>query len=100
MVGSSVRDSVTAAMALKDIRPSTRRSYLVALKPFLDLEVGAVNVPDLNEVLLGISNQNSRRKAVLSLKACLDHRAVIALRVPEAVPRSYDLLTRRRFGWH
>lgn len=91
MVGSSIRDSVTAAMALKDIRPSTRRSYLVALKPFLDLEVGAVNVPDLNEVLLGKSNQNSRRKAVIALKACLDHPAVIALRVPEAVPRSYDL---------
>jgi hypothetical protein len=78
-------------MALKDIRPSTRRSYLVALKPFFDMEVDALNVPDLNAILLGISNQNSRRKAVIALKACLDHPAVSALRVPEPVSRSYDL---------
>ena len=83
--------SVTAAMALKNIRPTTRRSYLVALAPFLDLDLEDLNVPDLTDALLAISNQNSRRKAVIALKSCVDHPAVRVLRVPAAIPRDYNL---------
>jgi hypothetical protein len=87
----SLLSCVTSALALKDIRPSTRRGYLTALRPFLDLDVDSLPVTDLNERLLAISNQNSRRQAVIALKACVDHPAVGVLRVPAAVPRDYDL---------
>ncbi len=87
----SLLSSVTSTLALKDIRPSTRRGYLTALRPFLDLDIDGLTVTDLNERLLAISNQNSRRKAVIALKACVDHPAVRVLRVPAAVPRDYDL---------
>ena len=49
-------------------------------------------VADLNEILLGMANQNTRRKRIIALKACVDHPAVKALRVPAAIPRDCDLL--------
>jgi integrase len=57
----------------------------------MELELDELNVPDLNHLLLQISNQNSRRKAVIALKACVDHPAVRVLRVPAPVPRDYNL---------
>lgn len=87
----SIAEVVRDALVEKDIRPTTRRSYLVALRPFMEMDTDWLTVSDLNEVLYGIANQNSRRKAVIALKACVQHRAVKALKVPEAVPRTYNL---------
>jgi hypothetical protein len=58
---------------------------------FFDLDVETLAVADLNEILLGMANQNTRRKCIIALKACVDHPAVKALRVPAAIPRDYDL---------
>lgn len=87
----SVGQHVLEALVTKDIRPNTRRSYLVALQPFWGLAMDSLTVSDLNEVLYSIENQNTRRKAVIALRACVDHRAVKALRVPDANPRVYNL---------
>ena len=75
----------------KDVRPSTRRQYLISLRPFFDLDPETLTVADLNGILLGMTNQNTRRKCVIALKACVDHPAVKALRVPASIPRDYDL---------
>jgi integrase len=79
------------SLVTKDVRPSTRRQYLISLRPFFDLDTETLAVADLNDILLGIRNQNTRRKCVIALKACVDHPAVKALRVPAAIPRDYDL---------
>lgn len=79
------------SLVIKDIRPSTRRQYLISLRPFFDLETETLAVADLNDALLGIKNQNTRRKCIIALKACVPHPAVKALRVPAAIPRDYDL---------
>lgn len=90
-MGSLVRQAVTDSLVTKDVRPSTRRQYLISLRPFMDLDTDTLAVADLNEILLGMPNQNTRRKTIIALKACLDHPAVRALRVPAAVPREYNL---------
>jgi integrase len=87
----SLRDVVMQSLVTKDVRPSTRRQYLVSLTPFFDLDAETMAVADLNDILLGMPNQNTRRKCVIALKACINHPAVKALRVPAAVPRDYDL---------
>lgn len=87
----SLEDVVRASLATKDIRPSTRRSYLVALQPFMHMNMEWLSVVDLREGLDSIGNQNSRRKAVIAMKSLVPHPAVQALKVPEAVPKVYDL---------
>lgn len=87
----SLNDLVRESLATKDIRPTTRRSYLVALAPFMHLDAEWLSVADLREVLDGIQNQNTRRKAVIALKSLVPLPAVKALRVPEAVAKSYNL---------
>jgi integrase len=57
----------------------------------MDLDPNTLAVADLNEILMGIANQNTRRKTIIALKACVPHPAVKALRVPAAVPREYSL---------
>jgi integrase len=84
-------DELHKVLVTKDIRPSTWRSYLASLRPFYELNMDTLTVSDLNEVLLTMTNQNTRRKTVIALKANLDHPAVKALRIPTEVPRDYDL---------
>lgn len=79
------------SLVTKDVRPSTRRQYLISLRSFFDLDTDTLAVADLNDILSGMTNQNTRRKCVIALKACVDHPAVKALRVPAAIPRDYDL---------
>jgi integrase len=38
-----------------------------------------------------MTNQNTRRKCIIALRALVDHPAVKALRVPAAIPREYNL---------
>jgi integrase len=90
-MSASLLDALTNSLVTKDIRPSTRRSYLASLRPFYGLDMDTLSVADLNEVLLTITNQNTRRKTVIALKANLDHPAVKALRIPTEVPREYDM---------
>lgn len=87
----SLGEHVQSVLMMKDIRPGTRRTYNESLKRFLHMDIESLSVADLNEVLYCIENQNTRRKTVIALKACVDHPAVKALRVPESVPRVYDL---------
>ena len=82
---------VMDSLQLKDIRLSTRQTYLRTLRPFMDLDFDSLNVPELNDILQRIPNQNTRRKTVIALKSCIDHPAVKALKFPESVPRLYDL---------
>lgn len=86
-----LREHVYENLMLKDVRPSTRQTYLRTLKPFLDLNLEDLNVPDLNEALMRIQNQNTRRKTVITLKSCINHPAVTALKFPESVSRVYDI---------
>lgn len=86
-----LHDIVSEALTLKDIRPSTRDTYLRALRPFLGLEMETLTVPELNGLLLSIPNQNTRRKTIIALKSCVDHPAVAALKFPDSVPRQYNL---------
>jgi integrase len=88
---SSLEEAVLTSLVTKDIRPGTRRQYLISLRPFFDLDPDELTVSDLNSILLTMTNQNTRRKCVIALKACVDHPAVKALRVPASVPRDYDL---------
>jgi integrase len=88
---SSLEEAVLTSLITKDIRPGTRRQYLISLRPFFDLDLDDLTVSALNSVLLGMTNQNTRRKCVIALKACVNHPAVKALRVPAAIPRDYDL---------
>ena len=60
------------------------------LRPFFDLDTDTLAVADLNDVLLGLTNQNTRRKTVIALKSCVIHPAVTALRIPAALPRVYN----------
>src|SRR4051794_40662382 len=90
-VVSSLEEAVLTSLVIKDIRPGTRRQYLISLRPFFELNLDELTVSDLNSVLLTMTNQNTRRKCVIALKACVDHPAVKALRVPASVPRDYDL---------
>ena len=87
----SLSEHVRQTLMTKDIRPSTRRTYEYGLRPFMDMDLDTLTVSDLNEVLLSIPNQNTRRRVVIALKACVDHPAVKALRYPESVPKVYDL---------
>lgn len=87
----SLHDEMHRSLILKDIRPGTRRSYVSSLRPFFHLDLDALTVVDLNEVLYAISNQNTRRKTIVALKSLVAHPAVKALRVPEATSRVYDL---------
>lgn len=87
----SLRQIINETLVTKDVRPNTRRQYLISLRPFMDLDPETLAVADLNDVLLDVSNQNTRRKMIIALKACVDHPAVKALRVPAAIPRDYDL---------
>jgi hypothetical protein len=89
--GGSLRQTVQAALVTKDFRPSTRRQYLIGLRAFMDPDTDSLCVADLNEILLTVSNQNTRRTTIIALKACVDHPAVEALRVPAAIPRDYKL---------
>ena len=91
MVVGSLETHIMEHLAIKDIRPSTRQTYLRTLRPFMDMNLEGLNLTDINEVLLSINNQNTRRKTVITLKACIDHPAVRALRIPESVPKVYDL---------
>jgi hypothetical protein len=61
-VVGSLRDVVMQSLVTEDVRPSTRRQSLVSLGPFLDLDPETLAVADVNEILLGIVNQNIRRK--------------------------------------
>ena len=87
----SLRQTINETLVTKDVRPNTRRQYLISLRAFMDLDPDTLAVTDLNEILLGIGNQNTRRKMIIALKACVPHPAVKALRVPAAVPREYNL---------
>lgn len=87
----SLQDEIQRSLVLKDIRPGTRRSYVSSLRPFLHLDLEALTVADLNELLYAIPNQNTRRKTIIALKSLVPHPAVKALRVPEATSRVYDL---------
>ena len=81
----SLHAHVMDNLMLKDIRPSTRQTYLRTLKPFLDLDLEDLNVPDLNEALQRIPNQNTRRKTVITLKSCVKHPAEKVQMFPESV---------------
>lgn len=87
----SLQDEMHRSLVLKDIRPGTRRSYVSSLRPFFHLDLDALTVVDLNEVLYAIPNQNTRRKTIIALKSLVAHPAVRALRVPEPTSRVYDL---------
>jgi integrase len=90
-VVGSLLEVAQQALVTKDVRPGTRRQYLISLKPFNDLDPDTLTVSHLNEILLGMTNQNTRRKCIIALRALVDHPAVKALRVPAAIPRDYDL---------
>jgi hypothetical protein len=43
--------------------------YLTSLRAFFDLDTGSLAVADLNEILLGMTKQNTRRRTVIALKS-------------------------------
>lgn len=90
-VVGSLLDEAHQALMLKDIRPGTLRSYRQCLRYFSHLSTDDLSVSALNEVLMGIPNQNTRRKVVIALKSCVDHPAVKTLRVPAQQAKVYDL---------
>jgi len=84
-VVSAREEAALTSLVIKDTRPGMRRQYLISLRPFFGLNLDELTVSDLNSMLLTMTNENTRLKCVIALKACVDRPAVKALRVPASV---------------